>query len=377
MSSATGTWGEHPAAAGTALNVSVSTAPEDSAWDAFLQSTCLGEYQQTSFWARYKQVEGWECSRTLLKRGQRVVGGFQVLWRRTRFGRIGYVSKGPIAEAEAPELVDALVGLLARTARRLRLAALVVQPPGCSRRMSSRLPAASFAPNRVLEIITATLVVEVSGGMPAVEARWRRTTRQLLRKALHSGVRVREGSEKDLDLFFRLMRRTCERQKVSPNPSNPAALRAFWAAAGATGVCRLTLAEHGGNVIGGLFCIAFGEVLTLWKKGSTPEHLTLHPMELLYHEAFAWAHSRGCRCCDFLALGRQTAERLLQGLPLSEEQKRSRDIFNLGFGGTPALLPEAYLHFPNPLLGMAYRLLAGNDGTLKWLKKAARRLEGG
>jgi hypothetical protein len=41
------------------------------------------------------------------------------------------------------------------------------------------------------------------------------------------------------------------------------------------------------------------------------------------------------------------------------------------------LLPEAYLYFPNPLLRRAYRLLAGNDGTLKWLKKAAKKLEGG
>jgi lipid II:glycine glycyltransferase (peptidoglycan interpeptide bridge formation enzyme) len=358
------------------MKVCVSTAQEDSAWDAFLRSTALGEFPQSSVWARYKQVEGWRCSRTLLKGDQRIVGGFQILWRPTRFGRIGYVSKGPVAEAEEAELVDSLAGLLARTARSLRLAALVVQPPGRSRLTPSKLAAASFVPNRILEIITATLVVEASGGMPAVEARMRRTTRQLLRKAVHSGVTVREGTEEDLQIFFLLMQKTCERQNVSPNPASAAALKALWNASGGSAGCRLTLAEHGGSVIAGLFCIAFGEVLTFWKKGSLPERLRQHPMELLYHEALAWAHSRGYRSCDFLSLGRQTAESLIKGVPLSAGQKAGRDIFNLGFGGTPVLLPEACLHFPNPALSLGYRLLAGNEFTLRWLKKAARRLDG-
>jgi CelD/BcsL family acetyltransferase involved in cellulose biosynthesis len=377
VNSVTGTWGEPQGAAATAMNVCVSTDSVDSAWDAFLRSTALGEFPQSSIWARYKQVDGWESSRTLLKRGQRIVGGFQVLWRKTRFGRIGYVSKGPVAEAEAPELLDALVGLLTRTARQLRLAGMVVQPPGRSRLTASRLPTASFAANRIQGIVTATLVVDVSGGMPAVEARMRRTTRQLLRKSIRSGVRLREGSEKDLETFYHLMLKTCERQNVLPNPSSAAALKALWKASDGAGGCRLTFAEQGGKAIGGLFCIAFGEVLTLWKKGSLPEMLTLHPMELLYHDAFGWANSRGFRFCDFLSLQRRTAECLLKRLPLEEEQKHSRDIFNLGFGGAPVLLPEAYLHFPNPVLSAGYRLLTRNEWTMRWLKKAARKLEGG
>jgi lipid II:glycine glycyltransferase (peptidoglycan interpeptide bridge formation enzyme) len=358
------------------MNVSVSASFEDPAWDEFLKSNPLGEFSQSSAWARYKQVDGWACSRTLIQRDQRIVGGFQTLWRPTRFGRMGYVSKGPVAEAEEPELVDALVERLAAAARRQRLAALVVQPPGRSRLTPPKLAAASFVPNRILEIITATLVVEASGGMPALEARMRRTTRQLLRKAVRSGVTVREGTEEDLQIFFLLMQKTCERQNVSPNPASAAALKALWNASGGSSGCRLTLAEHGGSVIAGLFCIAFGEVLTFWKKGSLPERLRQHPMELLYHEALAWAHSRGYRFCDFLSLGRQTAESLIRGVPLSAGQKAGRDIFNLGFGGTPILLPEACLHFPNPALSLGYRLLAGNEFTLKYFKKAARKLEG-
>lgn len=359
------------------MNVAVSTALEDPAWDEFLSSTPLGEFPQSSAWARYKQVSGWECTRAVLKRDQRIVAGFQVLWRRTRFGRIGYVSKGPVVEAEAPEATDAAGGLLAQAASQLGLAGLVVQPPGRSRLVSSRLPSATFAPNKLLGVITATLMVDTSDGMEAVEARMRRTTRQLMRRSIRNRVTVREGSEEDLETFFHLMLKTCERQKVAPNPSSVAALKALWKASGGTTLCRLTLSEIGGDAIGGLFCIGFGKVLTLWKKGTLPDRLHQHPMELLYHEALTWAHSHGYHLCDFLALARQTAEALINGLPLSAEQRASRDTFNLGFGGTPMLLPEAYLHFPNPALSLGYRLLTGNSFTLGWIKKAAQKLENG
>jgi len=163
---------------------------------------------------------------------------------------------------------------------------------------------------------------------------------------------------------------------VSPNPSNVAALKELWKETGGVR-SRLTIAEHEGTAIGGFFFIGFGEVLTLWKKGSLPERLSLHPMELLYHEAFAWGHSCGYRFCDLGGLNRQIAERRIAGLPLTDEQKRSRDQFKLGFGGDPVLLREAFLYFPNRALSTGFRLMTATSLTRGWLLHAARRLESG
>jgi lipid II:glycine glycyltransferase (peptidoglycan interpeptide bridge formation enzyme) len=359
------------------MSVSVSVVLEDPVWDEFLKSSLLGEFQQSSAWARYKQADGWRCSRTLVKRDQRIAGGFQVLWRPTRFGRIGYVSKGPVAEAEKPEIVDALVGLLIRVANKLRLTALVVHPPGSSRSIAACLAVNNFAPNRILDLITSSLTIDLAAGMEAIEARIKKTRRNLVRQAVRRGVVVREGGEQDIGSFFQLMLKSCRRQGVDPNPSTEAALRELWEASRAAGSCRLTIAESDGRPVSGLFCLLFGKVATIWKKGSSPEHLELHAVDLLYHEALSWASSHGFRFCDFGSLSRRTAEDMTKGLTLSEAQPASRDFFHISFGGTPVLLPEAYLYFPNPLLRRAYRLLAGNDGTLKWLKKAAKKLEGG
>lgn len=351
------------------MTVSVTSALEDPDWDRFLKSIPQGEFEQGCCWARYKQAAGWQCSRTLIRQDQQIVGGFQLLWKATRFGRIGYVSRGPVAAAETRETVDRLVELLVESAQRLRLAAMVVHPPARSRHTASRLPPDRFAPNRLLGIITADLFLNVSSGMGAVEAQMSKTTRSDIRQAARRGITVREGGEEDIGTFFRLMLETCRRQNVKPNPPTESAVRALWDASQAWRGYRLTIAEYERRPISALLCRCWGDAVTIWKKGSLPEHLHRHPMELLYHETFLWAHRQGYRYCNFGGVERRTAETLIQGLPLSDNQKRSRDFFHLKFGGNPVLFPEAYLHFSNPLARRAYRLLAKNEWALRYLNK--------
>jgi len=351
------------------MNVSVTSALDDPDWDRFLQTIPQGEFEQGCCWAKYKQTAGWQCSRALIREDREIIGGFQLLWRPTRFGRIGYVSRGPVAAAETRETVERLVDLLIESARRLRLAAMVVHPPARSRHTASRLPPDLFAPNRMLGIITATLFLDVSNGLDAVEAQMSKNTRKHIRQAAKKGITVREGSKEDIGEFFRLMLETCRRQNTRPNPPTESAMRALWNAWIGSGVRRLTIAEYESRPVSALFCMGWGDVLTLWKKGSLPEHFHGTPMELLYYETFLWAHRQGYRYCNFGGVGRRTAETLIQGLPLSDQQKRSRDFFNLKFRGIPVLLPEAYLHFSNPLAHRAYRFLMKNEWAMRYLNK--------
>ena len=80
-------------------SVWLSEADDDPVWDAFLLGTPLGQFQQSSAWARVKRLEGWRATRFMVTAGERIVTGFQILWK-TRFGlRFGYVSKGPVVMA--------------------------------------------------------------------------------------------------------------------------------------------------------------------------------------------------------------------------------------------------------------------------------------
>src|SRR5262249_30902074 len=107
------------------------TTLTNPAWDEFLQQTDLGQFQQSTCWAKAKAAE-WRCERIMLQDESGITGGFQWLWRPTRFGRFGYVPKGPVPRCDASDAWAQLVPLIQQSAVRLDLAALIVQPPDFS-----------------------------------------------------------------------------------------------------------------------------------------------------------------------------------------------------------------------------------------------------
>ena len=109
------------------------------AWDEFLASSPRGQFQQSSGWAQVKAGEGWSAFREYLDPADPSSGGFQLLWKQSRFARIGYVSKGPVLPQETAEAVNAALEKIVKSARRLRLSAVVVQPPDDSLMSSEAL----------------------------------------------------------------------------------------------------------------------------------------------------------------------------------------------------------------------------------------------
>ena len=331
-------------------------SPEDRAWDSFLLCSPLGEFQQSSAWARWKRLGGWIPARTLLKSDGRVVGGFQMLWRSTRFGRIGYVSRGPAVQPETDELTDNAITALVSKCKELDLTAVIVQPPADSRFGNLQLARHGFIKWPGTSIIGATLRIDVSQGERAILSGIRRTTLQQIRKAERDKITIRQGNLNDVGIFYDLMTETCRRQRSKPNPGSVEELRELCRGLELITPSRLTIAENDGQPVSGLFCILFGRTLTLWKKGSIPKALRLHSMELLYREAIFYAASHGFDVCDFVSLKRSIGESLLAGRKPTHDESRGRDVFNLGFGGYPVLLPDPMLLFNNRFVHHCFRI---------------------
>jgi len=149
---------------------------------------------------------------------------------------------------------------------------------------------------------------------------------------------------------------TCRRQGVEPVPGDEQTLCALWDASKPHDCIRLAFAECEGKPLAGLLCILFGQTVNLWKKGWTSSDGQRHPNELLTYEMLRWANSSGYQLADFCAVDVGIAHRMLRGEALSPEQENSRHSFNIRFGGSPQLLPQARVYFPNPLLRLAYRV---------------------
>jgi lipid II:glycine glycyltransferase (peptidoglycan interpeptide bridge formation enzyme) len=342
---------------GEPITAGLTRDSHDPAWDRFLQQTPLGQFQQSTLWAGAKAAEGWQPVRVLIRSENAILAGFQIMarpaWRGR--GRIGYVSKGPVVLPGRPWAATYTAALLQQVVRQEKLSALVAQPPDLCPQMPGALQACGFLPDFLMNVNDATWIIDLSGDFESVEASMGRTTRNLVRRAVRTGITIRDGGREDLARFFELMLATCRRQETSPNPSRLADLLALWDAASPSGNIRLYLAEYEGRILAGLLVIRFGETATLWKVGAAPPDKELKPNDYMYSQAIRWAQEKGCRHCDFAAFDRRMALSILAGEALTEEQLHSRYLFLTRFGGQPRLLPGAQIYFPNPLLRAFYR----------------------
>ena len=333
----------------------ISHSVADPQWDEFLQSTSLGQFQQSAMWAQAKTAEGWKVARVVLTLDDEICGGFQMIWRSSWRGRMGYVSKGPVVSPAVPELLDFAANQLTRTARSERLRILVVQSPDLCDQFSPRLVANGFELDVLAGVNDCTWTIDLRNGFPAVEEQMSKWTRKKIRQAVNRGVTVREGTREDVGKFFQLMLTTCRRHGVEPSPPEEKAMLALWDAAATAKAIRLTFAEHRGKELAGLVSVSFGGTVSLWKKGWISSEAQLHPNELLMDESLRWACARGYRVADFCAFDKQMAATILSGQPLSAEQEKSRHAFNVRLGGRPLMLPKAMTYLPNRVFRSAYR----------------------
>lgn len=334
-----------------------SRTAEDPEWDAFLEGVTSGQYQQSSRWSRVKAVEGWQVYRELFRSERGLEGGFQLLWKQTRFGRMGYISKGPVLKDERDSLVGYALGRMLLAARELRLTGLIVQPPDMSRIGGDTFKKHGFCNHPLWFVISSTWLIPVADGRDAVLGRMSQTMRNCYRRAVRASVEIVEGSRRDIKLFFDLMVKSCRRQGTTPNPSRVDVLEAVWDAFWPR--VRLSFARVEGATVAGLLQIGFGKRLTLWKKGWDETHSREHPNALLYADALFWAARNGYEEYDTVAFDRDMAERFLAGRCLTDDQLRSRHLFHVRLGGRPVLLPEARIYMSNPIARFVFDRFAG------------------
>jgi len=353
------------------LSIWRSSQNSDAAWDEFLLRSPMGQFQQSSMWAEVKAVDGWECLRVVATIDDQLAGGFQILWRQTRLGRIGYVSKGPVVVPEIQNLVDRLVVLMRDQSRDHKILALIVQPPDESHITSDVLARCGFIQSNPMGVIESTLVIDVSKGEDVVDKGMSKNTRRQIRFARKSGITIREGTVEDIGLFFNLMKATCKRQGTSPNPASVEALGQLWRTFSGHDRLRVFFAEYDHEVIAGLLNIVFGEKVSLWKKGWNFKGRNCYPNDLLYYETLHWACTHNFKQCDFAALDPNIADALLNGRQLSAAQQKTRDMFNIHFGGIPKLLPPARIWIANRFIRFCYNLV-DRTGLLLLIKKIFR-----
>lgn len=349
------------------LDIGLGEGEDDPLWDEFVNRVPGGHHVQTSLWGQVKRLVGWRGVRVVVRRGNEVVGGCQLLLRRVGPVAVGYVPRGPLALDE--EALDAALDGLDQTAGRYRVAYLKVQPPPGRLTVPSPLPSRGFVPSALAGGPTATVLLDLRRDRDEMWRALRSGVRSNIGKAERKGVRVRPGDASDLPAFMELVRATSRRQGFPPYPASY--YSCIWELFSRRGRARLVVAEHGGKMLTALLLVGWNDTVVYKMGGWSGERSAIHPNEAAHWAGIQWAQDQGYAAYDLEGIDRAIAVAKLRGEATPPDAGSGVTHFKMGFGGEVVLLPEAYdrsLRALSPLLervspkldraqGLARRLL--------------------
>jgi len=346
------------------VDVRLSRERRDPDWDNFVERCPGGHYEQTSLWGEVKSCYGWRPLRIIVSRGKQILAGVQILTRSLgRWGRIGYVMRGPLASPSDPEQVQLILERLHRAAADERLAYVVVVPPYNGQIFEPGLNRLGFRkkPNLLPPggIVTATLLLDLSDDLQNLKTRMKKRMRGNLWRARRAGVTVREGTEADVETFRELMWALCQRRKSSPTPPQRDFFEHVWRIFQPLGFVRLFVAELKGCAISALLTFPFGDTVSAWKIGWAGDHAESSPNAMLYWEAIRWSKCNHYDYFDIVQIEKGLARKLQRGDPVDWTAVDGISLNKVSFGASPVLLPEPYYRFYHPLL----RTFAQAGGT--------------
>lgn len=341
---------------------------DNPAWDAFLNSTPRGQYQQTSMWAQVRSMDGWQPLITIITLNDHIIGGFQILYRSKSFiGKIGYVLKGPVIASDDSKILTFVINTFKKTASRLNFRVLVIQTPDKHQELTDLLKQSGFLNNLDdFIMMNNTLLVDLHGSEEEVFKKIKRQKRQNINTAKKNGVTVREGNREDIKTFFNYMLETCKRQQCAPRPSNENFFLKLWDLFAPSGHMKLFMAQCEGTDVTGLVVLPFSDTAYMWKFGWSGNYGNYRPNEMLYWEIFKWAIKHGYLYADIGAVGTMFSPASVQN---SGDSLNTFSHFKNEFGGEVVALSNGFIYIPNPLIRGAYNLLMPYINSRPSLKK--------
>jgi lipid II:glycine glycyltransferase (peptidoglycan interpeptide bridge formation enzyme) len=324
-------------------------------------------YEQSTCWARAKQHQGWEAIRIKVLKGSEWLAGAQMLCKKLPIGgSVGRISSGPFFNVLYDQPFDVLLRSINETAHELRIRYIAITPYVENESLDRILEKHGYRPTLErlppVETVRATLLLDLSKEQDALLKDMNPETRRRIKLALKSGLSIREGKKKDLDVLFKLMSLVAKRRNENPVPPSVEFFKVIWDQFYPRGYLKLFMVELGDEPISAGIIFTFGNTARFWKYGWSGEEKTKHPNQLLYWELIKWSKNNGFHYFDVVQVDPYVTDYLSLGLPVTDELKSRRlygpTHFKRGFGGNILRFSGPWFRFQNP----AVRYLYGHFG---------------
>ena len=302
-------------------------------WKDFLSKCPNANLLQTAAWGELKSDFGWETIRMAVVSEERNWGA-QILFRNLPLGfTLAYLPKGPVLQEGDGSKDMSFPGQnfwakVDQLCRSKRAVFLKVEPDLGNNHGGRDLPIGFRASPHAIQPLR-TIVVDLQGSEDEILARMKQKTRYNIRLAAKKGVVIRSSS--DIEIFFRLMQTTSERDQFGIH-NQEYYLRAFNLFKPEND-CELLLAEYEGEPLAALMVFVAGERSWYLYGASASHHRDRMPTYLLQWEAMKWARKQGCTQYDLWGIPDYDQE-VLEG----QFADRSDGLwgiyrFKRGFGG--------------------------------------------
>jgi lipid II:glycine glycyltransferase (peptidoglycan interpeptide bridge formation enzyme) len=271
-----------------------STAPED--WDARAVQVPGGHVLQSSIWAEYRARGPDEMHFLTFDDGAVALAGL----RRSRGlpGSEAVVRRGPVHRDDPANQTVARAVAVAEWARSQGARDLFMDPEiDLGTDYGEAMAAAGFviAEEREPSIHVMRLVLQPGTDEDSLFASLSKSTRQRIRAARDAGIRVRESSDRErLRTFAELLRERADVLGIALQQGD--GYLAGWSMLIDAGLARLLLAEHDGELVGGLLLLRQGGIHATALSADKAERRNDLPgtMHLVRWVAVSDALAEGC-----------------------------------------------------------------------------------
>jgi lipid II:glycine glycyltransferase (peptidoglycan interpeptide bridge formation enzyme) len=338
----------------TALVERGTSSSPAAQWDSSL-AALNGHLLQSWQWGEFKSKHGWDVER---------VGDasamVQVLFRRRGPFSLGYIPRGPAFDPHKPERLEQLFAEIDEICRSRRAIHLIVETDsalpfkGTYRERGFVRGPEHFQPARTVKV---PLLDD-----DALLSQMHQKTRYSVRLAYRRGVEIRrvEASEESIDVFYRLLSETSDRNDFGIH--SRAYYRDFAQVFGERAL--MLIAYVNDEPAAALISARFGSEAIYMYGASSTTHRAHGAAFALQFEAMRWAREHGCKTYD------------LWGIPNSDPQTAHADgtrvagtkgddwsglyKFKVGFGGEIVSYPPTLERRYHPFISFAVRRAYAN-----------------
>lgn len=306
------------------MQISTSDSIEDSDWDQFLSQNPYGHHEQSSRFATVRKQNYFDHFRLIAREGNSIVGGVQVLVRKTPIGSYAYISQGPVINENREDIAEQLTLALDQESieRKITKTSLYTCYP--SEFLLEECQKKGFEPIQGLQSPKYTSMLDLTQDLDLLLSKMKKKTRYNIRYAEKNGIQIVRGNRSDIQEFYSTYRKTAEYKKFPIFPLEY--FEYLWDVFAKDQKIILLLARQDGKALAGhSLMVSGGRIYSGW-GGIDRDGPDTKANYLLQWEAIQQAKSMGLEYYD------------IGGISLTPENKERE--FKQLFGGEICKYPE-------------------------------------